>query len=489
MTAAQILVVDDEQHIRTLLEAVLASSGYRVVLAAGGEEALARTGEVHPDLALVDLRLPGMDGLTLLEHLLRLSPGLPVLILTAHGSIAHAVAAMQKGACDFLAKPFDSTDLLARIARALEVQRLKREVVRLQTLVQERAQFEHIITSNAQMRLVLRQVAQIASTDATVCVYGESGTGKELVAHALHLASRRSAGPFVAINCGAIPEGLLENELFGHVQGAFTGAERAKRGLLQQAHGGTLLLDEVAELPAALQVKLLRVLQEREFYAVGAEQPTTVDLRLVATTNRDLSQAVAAGTFRADLYYRLHVIPVVLPPLRERRDDIPLLAQHFLQRYSQTLDKGVQGFTPPALQRLLTYTWPGNVRELANAVERAVILTPRPLITPDLLLLEDRLDSPRPLATAGPPSPDHQAERGARPRPVLDTLEETRAACERAYLVRVLTATQGTVARAAVLAGMHRGPFYKLLQKYALDPEAFRHTTGPTRAVSAPLSA
>jgi len=428
----------------------------------------------------VDLRMPGMDGLILLEHLLRRYPELPVLMLTVHGTVPHAVEAMQKGAYDFLTKPFESTDLLTRIAKALEMQRLKREVVRLQTLVQDRAHFAHIVTCNAKMQQVLHRVKHIASTDTTVCLYGESGTGKELIAKALHMASHRAAAPFVAINCGAIPEGLLETELFGHEKGAFTGAERTKRGLLLQAHSGTLFLDEVGELPALLQVKLLRVLQEREFYAVGAEQPTKVDLRLIAATNRDLGQAVAAGTFRADLYYRLHVIPVVLPPLRERRDDIPLLAQYFLECYSQALDKEVQGFTAPALQCLLAYAWPGNVRELANVVERAVVLTTHPLITPDLFLLEERQESPALRPPASPPIPDRQSEKGTPPRPVLETLEQARAACERDYLVQMLTATQGTVSRAAVLAGMHRGPFYKLLQKYALDPEVFRKGTGPT---------
>jgi|RhiMetdeSRZDD1v2_1073273.scaffolds.fasta_scaffold67538_2 two-component system response regulator GlrR len=478
MTTAQILVVDDEQNLRILIEALLESAGYRVLLASGGEEALAHAAAGEPDLAIVDLRMPGMDGLTLLEHLLRLHPVLPVLMLTAHGTVAQAVEAMQRGAYDFLTKPFDGTDLLTRIAKALEVQRLKREVARLQTLVQDRAHFEHIVTCNAKMQQVLHRVKQIASTDTTVCLYGESGTGKELIAKALHLASHRAEAPFVAINCGAIPEGLLENELFGHEKGAFTGAERAKRGLLLQAHSGTLFLDEVGELPALLQVKLLRVLQEREFYAVGAEQPTKVDLRLIAATNRDLGQAVAAGTFRTDLYYRLHVIPIVLPPLRERRDDIPLLAQYFLERYSQALDKEIQGFTPAALQRLLAYAWPGNVRELANVVERAVVLTTRPLMTPDLLLLEETLDHPEMMLAPVPPVADSQVKEDASPRLVLETLEQARAACERAYLVQVLTATHGIVARAAVLAGMHRGPFYKLLQKYAIEPEAFRHATG-----------
>jgi two-component system response regulator GlrR len=479
MTTAQILIVDDELNIPIFLKDLLERAGYQVILASGGEEALARAAAVALDLAIVDLRMPGMDGLTLLEHLLRRHPELPVLMLTAHGTVPHAVAAMQKGAYDFLTKPFESTDLLTRIAKALEVQRLKREVVRLQTLVHDRAHFAHIVTCNAKMQQVLGQIEHIASTDTTVCLYGESGTGKELIAKALHMASRRASAPFVAINCGAIPEGLLENELFGHVRGAFTGADRAKLGLLQQAHSGTLFLDEVGELPTLLQVKLLRVLQEREFYAVGAERPTKVDLRLVAATNRDLGQAVAAGTFRADLYYRLHVIPVVLPPLRERRDDIPLLAQYFLERYSQALDKEVQGFTAPALQCLLAYTWPGNVRELANVVERAVVLTTRPLITPELFLLETKPDSPEPLSPAIPPSTDHHNAEDTAPRPVLETLEQARAACERSYLVHVLTATRGSVARAARLAGVHRGPFYKLLQKYTLAPEAFRKGTGP----------
>ena len=433
---------------------------------------------MEPDLAIVDLRMPGIDGLTLLEHLLRLHPELPVLMLTAHGTIAHAVEAMQKGAYDFLAKPFDSTDLLIRIAKALEVHRLKREVVRLQTLVQERTHFAHIITRSAKMQQVLRQVEEDRQHRYHRLPVRRKRhrqrTHRQGVAH----GQPPGLSPFIAINCGAIPEGLLENELFGHVQGAFTGAEHAKRGLLQQAHNGTLLLDEVGELPALLQVKLLRVLQEREFYAVGAEQPTTVDLRLIAATNRDLGQAVAAGTFRADLYYRLHVIPVVLPPLRERRDDIPLLAQYFLERYSRARGKEVQGFTPAASQRLLAYAWPGNVRELANVVERAVVLTTRPLITPEPLLLGETLDRSAAIPAPVPPVTDSQVKEDASPRLVLETLEQARAACERAYLVQVLTATHGIVSRAAVLAGMYRGPFYKLLQKYAIEPEAFRQANG-----------
>jgi two-component system response regulator GlrR len=333
-------------------------------------------------------------------------------------------------------------------------------VERLRSLVQERYHFENIVASSEKMQQILRQVAQIAATDSTVCLYGESGTGKELIAKAVHVASRRASGPFVAINCGAIPEGLLENELFGHLKGAYTGADRTKSGLLQQADSGTLFLDEIGELPLPLQVKFLRVLQEREFYPVGASQPTTVDIRLVVATNHDLARAVSAGKFREDLYYRVHVVPVFLPPLRERPEDIPLLAQHFLQQLSQETGKEVQGFAPDAFQRLMLYDWPGNVRELANVVERAVVLSTHGTITSDLLLLGSReVQSPRcePLK-----------------------LKEAREQFEKAYLVQVLTTVKGNVSRAAELAGKDRAEFYKLLRKYALDPGAFKgeKTTG-----------
>jgi two-component system, NtrC family, response regulator GlrR len=288
-------------------------------------------------------------------------------------------------------------------------------------------------------------------------LYGQSGTGKELIAKALHVASRRAAGPFVAINCGAIPEGLLENELFGHVKGAFTGADQPKKGLIQQADSGTLFLDEIGELPPALQVKFLRVLQEREYYPVGAVSPVKVDLRLVAATNQDLEEAVKVGKFREDLYYRIHVVPIFLPALRERPEDIPLLAQHFLQRFSRAMEKEMRGFTPEALQELMGYDWPGNVRELANVVERAVALTSTDLITPDLLLLGNSKSAS-----------DTSRQKG------LLTLRETREQCERAYLVQVLTTVKGNVSRAAEVAGKDRAEFYKLLRKYSIDPASFK---------------
>ncbi len=459
MAGGNILVVDDDQDLRTLMKIRLEGAGYRATLAESGEEALAHAEEEVFDSAIVDLRMEGMDGIALLENLLRLQPSLPVVILTAHGTIANAVEATKKGAYDFLTKPFDPKELLHCLEKALEVRRLRGEVARLRTLVQERYHFDNIIASSEKMQQVLHQVALIAARDSTVCLYGESGTGKELIARAIHAASQRSQGPFVAINCGAIPEGLLENELFGHMRGAYTGADRARPGLLHQAHGGTLFLDEIGELPAALQVKFLRVLQEREFFPLGAGQPTKVDIRLIAATNQDLWSAVSSGKFREDLYYRIHVIPIFLPPLRERSEDVPLLAHHFLRQFSQETGKDMQGFSPEAMQRLLSYDWPGNVREVANVIERAVVLASDRILTPDLLLL-------------GRQEPQS-------PQTSLLPFKQARAEFERSYLVQVLTATRGNVSRAAGLAGRYRAEFYKMLRKHAVDPQLFKARDTP----------
>jgi len=376
MAGEKILVVDDDPGLLMLMRVRLEAAGYQVISAEGGQEALTHAQAEACDLALVDLKMVDIDGITLLQELLRLHPRLPVIILTAHGTIASAVEATKKGAYDYLTKPFDPPDLLHRIEKALEIRQLQGEVQSLRTMVQERYHYENVVTSSDTMQHILRQVTQIAATDAVVALYGESGTGKELIAKAMHMASQRSRGSFVAINCGAIPEGLLENELFGHVKGAYTGADRAKEGLLLQADGGTLFLDEIAELTPLLQVKFLRVLQEREFYPVGAERPTKADFRLITSTNRDLWSAVNEGRFREDLYYRIHVIPIFLPPLRERREDIPLLAHHFLQRFNREMHKAIQGLAPEAMQYLMLHDWPGNVRELANVIQRAVVLAP-----------------------------------------------------------------------------------------------------------------
>ena len=454
MAEEHVLVVDDDPGLLTLMQARLEAAGYGATLVETGEEALAWAQEHAYDLAIIDLKMADVDGMTLLQELLRLHPHLPVIILTAHGTISGAVEATKIGAYDYLTKPFNAKDLLHRIDKALEVRRLKGEVARLRTLVHERYHFEHIVASSAQMQQVLHQVTQIAVTDSIVCLYGESGTGKELIAKTIHTASHRAQGPFVAVNCGAIPEGLLENELFGHVKGAYTGADQVHSGLLQHADRGTLLLDEIAELPQALQVKFLRVLQDHEFYPLGAGRPAKVDIRVITATNKDLWQAVREGKFREDLYYRIHVIPIFLPALRERPDDIPLLAHAFLQRFNEQMHKAIQGFAPEALQRLMLYEWPGNVRELGNVIERAVVLAPDVLITADLLLLGRTLPEP--------------SSRDFVP------LKDAQDALERTYLLQVLTATRGNVSRAAALSGKYRGDFYKLLHKHGLVPETFR---------------
>ncbi len=458
MPGEKILVVDDDQGLLTLMKARLGAAGYVVTLATGGEDALASAQKEIYDAAVLDLKMDEMDGITLMEKLFTTQPYLPVIILTAHGTIERAVDATKKGAYDFLTKPFDAKDLLHRLEKALEVGRLKVELDRLRNMVKERYHFDGIIASSEKMQQLLMQVGQIAATDSTICIYGESGTGKELMAKTIHLSSPRANGPFTAINCGAIPEGLLENELFGHIKGAFTGADQPKKGLLQQADGGTLFMDEIAELSLPLQVKLLRVFQEHEFYPVGGIQPIKVNIRLITATHQDLWKAIQEGRFREDLYYRVHVIPVHLPPLRERLEDIPLLANHFLNHFTRTMGKEIKGFSSEAIQRLMLHRWPGNIRELANVVERAVALASKDVISPDQLLLGKE---------------ETKESRG------IVSLNEAREEFERAYVTRVLTETRGNVSRAASLAGRYRAEFYKLLHKYGLNPSDFKELLPP----------
>ncbi len=454
MAGEKILAVDDDPGLLTLMQARLEAAKYHVTLAGGGEEALASASENIFSAAILDFKMEDIDGISLMEQLLKIQPYLPVIILTAYGTIQRAVEATKKGAYDFLTKPFEAKDLLYRIEKALEVGRLKVEVDRLRHMVKQKYRFENIIASSPKMQQILSQVAQIAATDSTVCLYGESGTGKELMAKAIHLSSPRSKGPYVAINCGAIPEGLLESELFGHIKGSFTGAEGTKKGLLQMADGGTLFMDEIAELSPTLQVKLLRVFQDREFYAVGGVKPVKVDIRLITATNKDLWKAIQEGKFREDLYYRVHVIPIFLPPLRERIEDVPLLASHFLQHFSREMNKSVQAFSPEVMQRLMLHSWPGNVRELANVIERAVALTVHTVISPEYLFL------------AGGETP--------QPNKKLMALDDAREEHDRAYLTQVLTETGGNVSRAASLAGRYRAEFYKLMRKYGINPADFK---------------
>jgi len=443
----RILVVDDDQSLLRLLNMRLTAMGFAVTTCTSGEEALAEARREVFDMAITDLRLPDGSGLAVLQELLLINPSLPVLVLTAHGSISNAVEAMRKGAYGYLTKPFDDQEFKTTIEKVLAQQRMRREIQRLKSLVAEIYGLENMVARSPKMQALLQQVARVADTDATVCITGETGSGKEVIARVIHCNSRRARGPFVAVNCGAIPESLFENELFGHVKGAFTGAQYAKRGLFQSADGGTIFLDEIGEMPQALQVKLLRALQEREVLAVGAERPTKIDVRVITATNQDLEQAVRAGKFREDLYYRIQVIPLVVPPLRERRDDVPLLAQYFLEQSARRIQKNIRGFLPEALQKLMLYSWPGNVRELENMIEKAVILSPQDMITADLISIVGR---------------PHEEQ--------MKPLTQAKEDFERSYLKEVLQLTRGNISRAAQVAGRYRADFYKLLKKHGLHP-------------------
>ena len=457
MADERILVVDDDHSILTLLQMRLRSMGFAVSPCASGQDALALAKEESFDFAILDLRLPDTDGLELMDELHQQQSNLPVLILTAHGCIPNAVEAMKKGAYGYLTKPFDDKELRESIDRALTPKRMSEEIHRLQTLMNELYGMENLIAKSPEMQSVLQQVSRFAKTDTTVCISGETGTGKEVIARVIHCNSLRAAKPFIPVNCAAIPETLFESELFGHMKGSFTGAHQNKKGLIQAADKGTLFLDEIGEMPLSLQGKLLRAIQNREILPVGGQVPTKVDVRILVATNRDLEQAVREGQFREDLYYRIHVVPLWLPPLRQRREDIPSLAQFFLKRSVEQHGKLVKGFAPEAMQTLITHSWPGNVRELENMIERAVVMSAHDMITTEFLPLTVK----------------ESTSSGA-----LQPLTEAKEAFEREYLRDLLRATQGNISRAAQIAGRYRADFYKLLKKYGLHPSD-RQTESP----------
>ena len=442
-----ILVVDDEEGLLHLVKMRLTAMGFAVTGCTSGRDAITAAKNNRFDLAITDLRLGNEDGLDVTEELLRMQPGLPVIILTAHGSIPNAVEAMQRGAFGYLTKPFDDKELKAKIEEGLSPQRMRGEIQRLKSLVNELYGMENIVARSPAMQRLLQQVVQVADSDATILLFGETGTGKEVFARVIHSNSRRNKGPFIALNCAAIPEALFESELFGHVRGAFTSAHGAKRGLFQCANGGTLFLDEIGEMPLSMQVKLLRAVQEREVREVGSETTTKIDVRIIAATNKDLGKAVKNGSFRNDLFYRISVVPLFIPPLRDRRDDIPFLAQHFLTASAKRANKDLRGFTPAALNRLISHPWPGNVRELENVIEKASVMTRQDMITPDLL-----------------PS------MGTSPEAPLKPLTEAKEEFEKTYLTNVLQLTGGNISRAAQFAGRYRADFYKMLKKYGLHP-------------------
>ncbi len=452
MSPGKILVVDDDRNLLELVKMRLESADYEVTTAHREEDAIEAVKNQVFDLSIVDLQLVHQDGISLMEEFHLILPDMPVIILTAYGSIESAVEAMKRGAYGYLTKPFEPQDLLLQIERAMENKRLTVEIKRLKELLEERYDFANIVARSEKMKKVLEMVSQIAKTESTVYVHGESGTGKELIAKAIHLASERKHKPFVAINCAALPEALMESELFGHEKGAFTGAVRSKKGLFTQAHEGTIFLDEIGDMPLSIQAKLLRALQERQFYPVGSEKPIEVDVRVIVATQKDLEDQVKQGLFREDLFYRIHVIPIHLPPLKERKEDIPPLIDYFLKKFKQQMKKEVKGLTPQAMQRIMLYEWPGNVRELENTVEYAVAMTQQDIITEDFILQTKGIASQEP----------------------LKPLKEARDAYEKGYLIHLLEICEGNVSKAATLAGKYRADFYDLLKKHNLKSEDFK---------------
>ncbi len=443
---ARLLVVDDDADMLRLLSMRLGSAGYQVVAVGSAEAALAQLEIDRPQLVVSDVRLPGRDGLALFDEIRARHPSLPVILLTAHGTIPDAVEATARGVFGYLTKPYDAKELLDKIAQALAL-----AAPSLPSRQADEAWRAEIVSRSNRMADLLAEARMVAQSDASVLLRGDSGTGKELMAHAIHKASARANRPFVAVNCGAIPEALLESELFGHVKGAFTDAVANHKGLFQAADGGTLLLDEIGDMPPALQVKLLRVLQERAVRPLGSSQSIPVDVRIISATHRDLEAAMAEGQFREDLYYRLNVVTMTLPTLAERREDIPLLANHFLARLSAKYGKRSSGFAPEALKALTLSAWPGNVRQLYNVVEQVCALNTAPLV---------------PLALV---------QRALRtPSVEVLSLADARQRFERAYLVDLLKMTDGNVADAARLAQRNRTEFYRLLQKHALTPGLFK---------------
>ena len=442
-----LLVVDDDPDMLRLLSMRLTAAGYRVLAVTSAESALAQLALERPALVLSDVQLPGKDGLALFDSVRAQHPSLPVILLTAHGTIPDAVEATARGVFGYLTKPFDGKELLEKISQALAVS----APPHLPSSRGEENWRSEIISRSARMEEVLAEARMVAQSDASVLLRGDSGAGKELLARAIHKASPRAKKPFVAVNCGAIPEALLESELFGHMKGAFTDASSNHKGLFQAADGGTLLLDEIGDMPPALQVKLLRVLQERAVRPLGSSQSIPVDVRIISATHRDLEAAMAASQFREDLYYRLNVVTLHLPTLGERREDIALLANHFLNRLAGKYGKRLSGFAPEALKALTTASWPGNVRQLFNVVEQVCALSTTPLV---------------PLALV---------QRALR-TPSIEVLNyaDAKQKFEREYLVGLLKLTDGNVADAARLADRNRTEFYRLLQKHALTPGQFK---------------
>jgi len=449
----KILLIDDEQSIIETLSVLLKKEGFEVLAALSGTEGIERFGEARPDLVLTDVRMPKVSGVDVLEAIRERDPTTPVVLMTAQASLQSAIQAVNLGATHYVQKPFSNEELIAILRRSLDIGRVERENVELKKEIRKTRSQEmaHPIGTSPEFRKALQLAESVASSDSTILIRGESGSGKEVFARYIHELSDRADRHFLSLNCAALPEGLLESELFGHVKGSFTGAVRDKEGLFVAASRGSFFLDEVGEMAPSTQVKLLRVLQQREVIPVGSTKAVQVDVRLIAATNRDLERDIEQGRFRSDLYYRLNVISVELPPLRDRLDDIPLLAEHFLKREAERTGETPKKITDDALQVLQEYPWPGNVRELENVIERAVVLTNGGMIKEDALPPRLREQPAQPLVQDAPPA-----------NPTLEVIE-------RAYIEHVLRAEGGNKSRAAEVLGIDPSTLYRKIKRYQLD--------------------
>ena len=442
MSPARMLIVDDEFSVRDSLDHWFRKDGYEVRTAADATEAMEAMQSSAFDVVLLDVRLPGMDGMRLLEQIRRTAPTTIVIMITAYASVDTAVRALKLGAADYVTKPINPEELSHVVSQALAQRRLREENQQLRGTIDEMTADQAIVGQSPPMQKVLELIEHVAKTEATVLILGESGTGKELVARAIHFAGRRRYAPIVAVNCGGLPDSLLESELFGHEKGSFTGADEQRKGKIEMADGGTLLLDEVGAINPKMQVDLLRVLETREVFRVGADRPRKVDFRVICATNDNLTEAIREGRFREDFYYRINVFTIELPPLRARRADIPALAQHFLDRFSRQMDSRITQISPLAMELLISYDWPGNVRELSNAVERAMVVGRPPAIEPG----------------------DLPVRRGQRCAPAVQSLEEV----EKQHIAAVLAGTSGNVTRAAEILQVDRVTVYNKIKKFGL---------------------
>jgi two-component system, NtrC family, response regulator GlrR len=484
-TRPHVLIVDDDQELCELLALRLENNRYKVTTEGTAKGAIERLSSEQVDGIILDLRLRDADGLDVLTQIQQRTPDAPVVILTAHGTIETAVEAMRRGAWGFITKPFHDHELLQKLAHAVENAALRREVKGLRRIVGASSEDAQLIGTSRALARVREVIKRVAPTDVTVLITGESGTGKELAARSLHAMSPRGKGPFVALNCGAIPPDLLESELFGHTKGAFTGATKDRSGLFAAAHGATLFLDEIGDASLAVQVKLLRVLQERRYTPVGSTVEEEADVRVIAATNRDLHNDVAAGRFREDLFFRLHVVPLAMPSLRERLEDVPLLAEVFLERAAARHGFAVPHLSRAALDVLLAHGWPGNVRELGNVMEAALLLAGADELRPEHLM---GLTTPLSLRSPPASAPQLAPDEGSAPRsphcelltPLtnpdmpLPPLKEARDAFERLYLIEALKRVSGNVSAAARVAGRNRTDFYELLRRHGISPTEFK---------------